>query len=184
MPTFGPTVVVVQDGKVLLQLREDATVWNHPGGAIEPGESLAQAAVREVREETGLEVRLTRLVGIYSRPKWRRGGGHDVTFAARPVGGDLTLALPDETLDVRFFDPAHLPDRLLWWHRRMIADALSDAREGRVWSQNVVWPFPQEVDRRAALEEARRDPAAGARWLDALCVLPKPEDECLEVGQP
>lgn len=119
-----------------------------------------------------------------SRPKWRRGGCHDVAFAARPVGGDLSLALPDETLEVAFFDPAHLPDRRFWWHRRQIADALSDGRMSRVWSQNVVWPFPQEVDRPAALEQARRDPAAAARLLDSICALPKPDDERLEVGQP
>lgn len=156
-------------------------MWNLPGGAIEAGESIAQAAVREVREETGLDVRLMRLVGIYSRPKWRRGGGHDIVFAAEPVGGDLRNALPDETLDVRFFAPTALPDRLFWWHRRMIADALQGA-SGMIWSQNVVWPFPQDIDRQAALEEAQRDPAAAARWLNLLCALPSPDDERLEVN--
>jgi hypothetical protein len=130
-----------------------------------------------------MEVRLSRLVGVYSRPKWRRGGCHDVAFAAHTTGGDLTLALPDETLDAAFFDPDSLPDRLLWWHRRMIADALSDNPHSRVWFQSVVWPFPQAVDRQAALEAARRDPDAAARWLDSVCALPTPEAEFLEVGQ-
>jgi hypothetical protein len=96
-----------------------------PGGAVEPGESLAEAAVREVREETGLEMRLTRLVGVYSRPQWRQGGNHQILFAATPVGGNLQRFDVAETLDVRFFDPDALPDRLVWWHRRLAADAVA-----------------------------------------------------------
>lgn len=177
MPMFGATVAVPDGGRILLQLREDVGLWNLTGGAVEPGESLAQAAVREVREETGLEVRLTRLVGIYSRPKWRRGGCHDVLFAAEPVGGCLVTTAA-ETLDVRFFDPEHLPDALFWWHRRMIADALSGAG-GVVWSQNAIWPF--EADRHKVAARARQDPALAQQLIDLFCALPKADDERLEL---
>jgi 8-oxo-dGTP pyrophosphatase MutT (NUDIX family) len=54
MPVFGVTVAVLAEGRVLLQLRADQPVWNLPGGLVESGESLAAAAIREVREETGL----------------------------------------------------------------------------------------------------------------------------------
>ncbi len=99
MPGFGVVVAVLTKQGVVLQLREDAGLWNLPGGVVEPGESLAQAAVREVMEETGLAVRLTRLVGVYSRPRWQQGGNHQILFAATPVGGDLRQFETTETLD-------------------------------------------------------------------------------------
>jgi ADP-ribose pyrophosphatase YjhB (NUDIX family) len=68
MINLGVNVAVIEDGRVLLTQREDFEVWCLPGGQVESGESLAQAAVREVREETGLHIELLRLVGIYSRP--------------------------------------------------------------------------------------------------------------------
>ncbi|MEP6984348.1 MAG: NUDIX domain-containing protein, partial [Chloroflexota bacterium] len=52
--------------RVLLTRRTDNGRWCLPGGAMEAGESLAETCIREVREETGLEVRILRLVGIYS----------------------------------------------------------------------------------------------------------------------
>ena len=65
MPSPGVCVVILQDQRVLLTLRQDFPVWCLPGGGIEPGETAAEAAVREVREETGLEVRLTRMIGVW-----------------------------------------------------------------------------------------------------------------------
>ena len=76
MPSLGASAVIVEDGKVLLIKREDFEVWALPGGTVESGETTAQAAIREVKEETGLDVELSRLVGIYSSPRW-----HDVVRA-------------------------------------------------------------------------------------------------------
>ena len=73
MAGFGVNIAILKDGKILLTKREDFEVWCLPGGIVEPGESVVEAAVREAREETGLEVGLTRLVEIYSRPNWRDG---------------------------------------------------------------------------------------------------------------
>jgi 8-oxo-dGTP pyrophosphatase MutT (NUDIX family) len=63
-------VVVVNDaGEILMIRRTDNDNWAIPGGAIDLGESVAQAAVRETREESGIECEITGIVGIYSDPK-------------------------------------------------------------------------------------------------------------------
>jgi ADP-ribose pyrophosphatase YjhB (NUDIX family) len=126
MIALAVIVAIIDDGRVLLTKREDFEVWCLPGGSVEEGESLADAAKREAREETGLDVELTRLVGVYSR----LGGGivdvHAVLYAARPVGGELRTQ-PGETIDVAFFPFDQLPDELLFGHKRRIRDAISGA---------------------------------------------------------
>jgi ADP-ribose pyrophosphatase YjhB (NUDIX family) len=63
-------VVVVNDaGEILMIRRTDNDNWAVPGGAVDLGESVAQAAVRETREESGIECEITGLVGIYSDPR-------------------------------------------------------------------------------------------------------------------
>ena len=66
MISVGAGVVIVEDGTVLLVKREDLEVWALPGGGVDEGESLAETAVREAYEETGLEVEITHLIGVYS----------------------------------------------------------------------------------------------------------------------
>jgi ADP-ribose pyrophosphatase YjhB (NUDIX family) len=56
--------------KVLLTKRADNGLWCLPGGGVEPGENVEEAIIREVAEETGLTVRMLRLVGVYSDPNW------------------------------------------------------------------------------------------------------------------
>ena len=123
MPSsLGVSIVILKGESVLLILRGDFPVWGLPGGAVEAGESVAEAAVREVREETGLEIRLTSLVGIYFRPQ-AEIGNHQALFSAEIVSGDPR---PDgfETIKVEWFAPNHLPERLLCMHRLSIHDAL------------------------------------------------------------
>jgi ADP-ribose pyrophosphatase YjhB (NUDIX family) len=144
MPQLGVTIAIMQAGQVLLTKREDFEVWCLPGGAVDDGESVAAAAIREAREETGLEVELTRLVGIYSRPKgWR--STHLILFAARIVGGALRPD-PHEVVEASYFDPSALPAPLLAGHRRQILDALGGTG-GNVWSYEVAWPFAPSITR-------------------------------------
>ena len=159
MPTLGANVAVLDAGRVLLVRSADIGLWLLPGGRADDGESIASCAVREVREESGLEVRLTRLAGVYSMPRWMRHGHHShhiVLFAAESVGGELMHGTDGETLDARYFSPDALPDDLVWWHRRRIADALVSTAQCAVWTQDVVWPFEQML----TTEARKRLPAA------------------------
>jgi ADP-ribose pyrophosphatase YjhB (NUDIX family) len=84
-------VVVINEEKALLTKRDDFHVWCLPSGGVEDGETVVDAAVRETKEETGLEVKITRLVGIYSRPA-DTPLGHAVVFTTIPVGQTLCSA--------------------------------------------------------------------------------------------
>jgi 8-oxo-dGTP diphosphatase len=126
MPGIAANVAVIHDGKILLTKREDFRVWCLPSGGVEEGESVAEAAIRETKEETGLDVELTRLVGIYSRL-----GGlpdvHAVLYAAKPIGGELRTQ-PGETTEVAYFDPEHLPEEISFGHVKRIKDAINDVQ--------------------------------------------------------
>jgi ADP-ribose pyrophosphatase YjhB (NUDIX family) len=106
-------IVVDQAGRILLHRRADNELWSIPGGGMEVGERIADTMVREVREETGLEVEPETIVGIYSDPHHvvEYGDGEvrqqfSVCFACRLVGGEL--ATSDESLEVGFFTPAEI----------------------------------------------------------------------------
>lgn len=95
------------DGRVLMQRRADSGNWSAPGGVMDLGESLHEAAVREVREETGLDVELTGLLGIYTDPRhliaYADGEVRQefvVAFTGRVVGGELRGS--DESTEVRW----------------------------------------------------------------------------------
>lgn len=124
------------DGAVLLQRRSDNGLWGLPGGSVEIGESVSVAIVREVREETGLVVEVDRLVGVYSEPSFqifRYRDGNVVHYintlmTCRIIEG--TLQTCDESLELKFFDPARLPQDMLRTHRIRVEDAIANRREG------------------------------------------------------
>ncbi len=122
MPFLAVCVVVIHENQVLLTKRDDIHIWCLPSGVVDDGETVAEAAWRETLEESGVEVELTRLVGVYSRPA-PVPSGHALVFAARPVAGELRPQ-PGEPLEVRYFSPSDLPAALAFGHRRRIEDAL------------------------------------------------------------
>jgi ADP-ribose pyrophosphatase YjhB (NUDIX family) len=129
-------IITNDDGHVLLQRRSDNGLWGLPGGGVEIGESVSIAIVREVQEETGLTVEIARLVGVYSDPRFqvvRYADGNVVhyintLFVCRIVGGVLQTC--EESLDLQFFDPAHLPEGMLLSHRIRVQDAVANRPEG------------------------------------------------------
>ena len=122
-------VIFDRRGRVLLQQRSDGGQWGLPGGSVEIGESVHDAVIREVREETGLHVTVRRLVGVYSDPALQVVRYPDgkvwhyvsVCFECAVRGGELTTC--DETLALRYVSPARMPTTLLPNHRIRIRDA-------------------------------------------------------------
>ena len=122
MARLAVNIAVIHEGKILLTKREDFETWVLPSGGVEEGESLVQAAIRETKEETGLEVELTGLIGVYSRlGDW--APGYMVLFAAKPVGGERKCQA-GETIAVEWFAFDELPHPLSLGHKRRIADAI------------------------------------------------------------
>ena len=104
------TVVIDNEGRLLMAKRTDNELWTIPGGGMKPGETIAEAAVREVKEETGIDVEVVALIGIYTNPQHvvEYSDGEvrqqfSVCFACRPISG--TPATSDETSEVGYFTP-------------------------------------------------------------------------------
>jgi ADP-ribose pyrophosphatase YjhB (NUDIX family) len=133
-------IVRDEKGRILLHQRGDTGLWGLPAGAMELGERIDRTVAREVREETGLDVRPTRLTGFYTgKEQWSVYPNGDqvwlavACFDCTVEGGTLA---PDgvESLDARFFDPAGLPlDHNPWGPRslRRIADAAARHPEAK-----------------------------------------------------
>jgi ADP-ribose pyrophosphatase YjhB (NUDIX family) len=109
-------IVVNDDGMILLIRRTDNGNLALPGGGMDLGETITEAAVREVKEETGLDVEITGLVGIYTNPRhlieYTSNGEvrqeFSIVFTARPAGGEVTTS--EEASEVIWADPADVDD--------------------------------------------------------------------------
>ncbi|GIN18884.1 NUDIX domain-containing protein [Siminovitchia fordii] len=130
----GIAVIVFNEkNQVLLQKRIDVGLWGIPSGHIEIGETVSEAAIREMKEETNLDIRIKKLIGVYSDPlsqvfAYPNGKVvHFITtcFLAEITGGELACN-SNESLDIKFFDLQNLPENLLNMHPNWLKDALAE----------------------------------------------------------
>jgi 8-oxo-dGTP diphosphatase len=118
-------IIVTKDGKVILVRRVFDPYkdhWAFPGGIVEYGETVENAARREAKEETGLDVQIEKLIGVYSDPR-RDPRGHfvSVCFLCKPVGGELRTS--EETKEVKAFSKEELKSiKLAFDHGKILKD--------------------------------------------------------------
>lgn len=126
-PLVGTSVVpILPDGRVVLVQRKDDDSWGLPGGLVDWGETIEQAAMREVAEETGLTVvSIRRLVGVYSAPD-RDPRIHSVCIMVEAqVEGEISIQDTLEIQTVQAYDWSNLPEgNLSHDHRQQIDDYL------------------------------------------------------------
>ncbi|MDX1770458.1 MAG: NUDIX hydrolase [Planococcaceae bacterium] len=126
--TVGCGIIIEQNNQILLQHRTDADVWGIPGGVIEMGEQVEDAARRETLEETGLTAGELELFGIYSgREGYASYANGDqvysiqLIFLTTTVTGDL-IQVSDESHAHQYFDKNNLPDNINSHQKRFIMD--------------------------------------------------------------
>ena len=127
-----------EQGRILLTRRADNGQWCLPGGRLESGESVAEACEREVVEETGLTVRVTRLVGVYSHsdqlvvyPDGNKAHIVALHFEAEVIGGELGLS--NETTDYSYFTLQELEGlEFIGRHKERILDTLEKRIEALI----------------------------------------------------
>ncbi len=124
----GSGVLLVREGQVLLQRRKDNRLWGIPGGSLEPGESLEEAAIRETYEEVGLVIDELTLFKVYSgKDQFYTYPNGDqiydvcVAYLTRNFHGEL-LADASEVLELAFFPIRELPADLNPLDRPVLMD--------------------------------------------------------------
>ncbi|MCI4369526.1 MAG: NUDIX hydrolase [Thermoplasmata archaeon] len=131
-PALTVDAVYLRQGRVLLVRRGRPPFrgrWALPGGFVELRETVEEAVVREVKEETGLAVRPVGLVGVYSGPE--RDPRKPTTSVVFLVGGRATrLRAGDDAADARWVPLRSVPD-LAFDHSQILADALRKVRRRR-----------------------------------------------------
>ena len=107
------SVIIVRDDKILFQRRTDNGRWGLIGGLLEMNETYEQAALREAREETGLEIELDNFLGIFHNHNMVWGNGdsaHVISafYSAHIISGEPRI--DEESYELKFFGPDEIPD--------------------------------------------------------------------------
>lgn len=126
---YAGCIVFDEQNRLLLQKRSDCEKWGFLGGMVESGESVEEAAVREVKEESGLDVEVTSLYGVYSKYFVEHTNGDKVQpivhiFKAKIIGGEL-IDKNEETLELKFFDLNNIPPLFCKQHQDILDDIIA-----------------------------------------------------------
>lgn len=144
-PDVTVATVVVRDGRLLLveERAQGKLVLNQPAGHLEPDETLLEAALRETREETGWDVRLTAFVGAY---QWKaeETGRHYLrfAFAAEPVRLDPTRPLDEGIVETHWLTPAELQQAHARHRSPLVWQAVEDFLGGRRYPLDMLQLIP------------------------------------------
>jgi ADP-ribose pyrophosphatase YjhB (NUDIX family) len=128
LPTVDIIIELIGRGTVLIRRAKPPYGWALPGGFVDYGESLEDAARREAREETSLEVELVGQLGAYSAPD--RDPRHhtiSVVFVARATGEPRAAS---DAREIGLFSEGNLPGELAFDHGRILADYYGKKRAG------------------------------------------------------
>ena len=119
---FG--IIFDEQKRVLLVHRKDYDLWNLPGGTLEDFESPKNAVIREVKEETGLDVEISKLLGVYNK---ENKNDMAFSFLCKVIGGEITLN--DEADKIEYFETDKLPPNTVPKQVERIQDAISNPSE-------------------------------------------------------
>ena len=120
IPTVDVIIEIETKGIVLIKRKNPPYGWALPGGFVDYGESLEEAAVREAKEETDLEARLTRQFHTYSNPN-RDPRHHSIStvYVGKAQG---TPQAKDDAMEIGVFNESNLPDAIAFDHRSILQD--------------------------------------------------------------
>jgi ADP-ribose pyrophosphatase YjhB (NUDIX family) len=120
IPTVDIIIEIESKGIVLIKRKNPPYGWALPGGFVDYGESLEEAALREAKEETDLDVKLIRQFHTYSNPN-RDSRHHSIStvYIAKAKGA---LHAKDDAAEIGFFDELNLPDAIAFDHRSILTD--------------------------------------------------------------
>ena len=120
IPTVDIIIEIESKGIVLIKRKNPPHGWAIPGGFVDYGESLEEAALREAKEETNLDVELTRQFHTYSDPK--RDPRHHTISTVYIAKGKGKAKAKDDALEIGIFIESNLPDKIAFDHRHILND--------------------------------------------------------------
>ncbi|AOZ92551.1 NUDIX hydrolase [Paenibacillus crassostreae] len=106
---LSAAAIVVNEKNELLLIKGPRRGWEMPGGQVEEGESLSQAAIRETKEESGIDIEIIKFCGIFQNVE---NSICNTLFLAKPIGGELTIS--SESLEVGFFPMEEALEKVEW----------------------------------------------------------------------